>query len=69
MPNLSGRSIGEKLLRPIEVQTLLGIGATTLWNYSNAGLLKPVQRTAGGHARYSESDVAAFKAKLTEVAA
>jgi DNA-binding transcriptional MerR regulator len=69
MPNPSGRAIGEKLLRPIEVQTLLGIAASTLWNYKQLGLLRPVQRTAGGHARYSETDVAAFKAKLTEAAA
>ena len=69
MPNLSGRSIGEKLLRPIEVQTLLGIAASTLLAYSNAGLLRPAQRTAGGHARYRESDVVAFKAALTEAAA
>jgi DNA-binding transcriptional MerR regulator len=69
MPNLSGRSIGEKLLRPIEVQTLLGIAASTLWAYSNAGLLRPAQRTAGGHAHYRESDVVAFKAALTEAAA
>ncbi len=60
MPKLSGRAIGEKLLRPIEVQTLLGVGATTLWNYRKAGLLNPVQHTAGGHGRYREADVLAL---------
>ncbi len=68
MPKLSGRTIAEKLLRPIEVQALLGIGATTLWNYRQAGVLKPVQRTAGGHGRYREADVLALKAELAEVA-
>lgn len=64
MPKRSGRTIGEKLLRPAEVQELLGIGASTLWNYGKAGLLKPVQRTAGGHGRYREADVLALKAEL-----
>lgn len=69
MPKRSGRTLGERLLRPIEVQALLGIGATTLWNYSKAGVLKPVQRTAGGHGRYREADVLALKARLVEAVA
>lgn len=69
MPKRSGRTISERLLRPIEVQALLGIGATTLWNYGKAGLLRPVQRTAGGHGRYREADVLALKAELAEAVA
>lgn len=69
MPKRSGCPTGEKLLRPIEVQVLLGVCATTLWNYRKAGVLKPAQRTAGGHSRYREADVAAFKAAMVEAAA
>jgi DNA-binding transcriptional MerR regulator len=69
MPKLSGRPIAETLLRPSEVQALLGICATTLWNYRQAGVLKPVQRTAGGHGRYREADVLALKAELAEAVA
>lgn len=69
MPKRSERAPGEKLLRPIEVQALLGIGATSLWNYRKAGVLKPVQCTAGGHGRYREADVLALKAQLVEAVA
>lgn len=69
MPKLSGRIVAERLLRPAEVQALLGVGATTLWNYRKAGVLKPVQRTAGGHGRYREADVLALKAELAEAVA
>ena len=69
MPNLSECAKGEELLRPVQVRRLLGVCPTTLWNYGKDGLLKPVQHTAGGHARYRESDVAAFMATLTAVAA
>ena len=68
MPDLSERANGEALLRPIQVQKLLGIAASTLWNYVHQGLLTPAQRTHGGHARYRESEVAAFKAQLSTVA-
>lgn len=63
MPNLAEQ--GERLLRPMQVQRLLGVAASTLWNYVHQGLLTPAQRTAGGHARYRESEVAAFKAALS----
>ena len=69
MPKPSERTSAEKLLRPIQVQMQLGIAASTLWNYVHQGLLTPVQRTAGGHARYRESDVCALVAELSEVAA
>ena len=68
MPNLSERASGEQLLRPIQVQKLLGIAASTLWNYAHQGLLTPVQRTAGGHGRYAESDVLSLLAELKAVA-
>ena len=69
MPNPSERASAEQLLRPIQVQRQLGIAASTLWNYVHQGLLTPAQRTHGGHARYRESEVAAFKAQLTEAPA
>jgi DNA-binding transcriptional MerR regulator len=68
MPNISERANPERLLRPKQVQALLGIGATALWNYSKAGLLRPAHRTAGGHARYRESDVRSLLAELEAVA-
>ena len=69
MPNSSELASPERLLRPKQVQLLLGIGATALWNYGRSGLLRPAQRTAGGHARYRESEVRALLAELSEVAA
>jgi DNA-binding transcriptional MerR regulator len=68
MPNHSEQASGERLLRPVQVQRLLGIAASTLWNYGKAGLLTPAQRTAGGHARYRESDVVSLLAELKAVA-
>jgi DNA-binding transcriptional MerR regulator len=67
MPNPS-ESTTEKLLRPIQVRKLLGVCAATLWNYGKAELLKPAQYTAGGHARYRETDVIAFMARLANSA-
>jgi DNA-binding transcriptional MerR regulator len=70
MANLSRRAGGEELLRPGQVQRLLGIAASTLWSYVHQqGLLTPAQHTAGGHARYRESDVRALVAELSQVAA
>lgn len=69
MPNSSERASGERLLRPIQVQRQLGIAASTLWNYVHQGLLTPAQHTAGGHARYWESEVRALVAELSQVAA
>lgn len=64
MPNPSERADGERLLRPVQVQRMLGIAASTLWNYGRQGLLRPAQHTAGGHARYRESDVRSLLAEL-----
>ena len=69
MADLSERASAERLLRPIQVQKQLGIAASTLWNYVHQGLLTPAQRTAGGHARYRESEVRALVAELSQVAA
>jgi DNA-binding transcriptional MerR regulator len=69
MPNSSGRANIERLLRPVQVQLLLGVAASTLWSYVHEqGLLTPVQHTAGGHARYRESDVRALVADLQAAA-
>ena len=65
MPNLSERTVADRLLRPKQVQAMLGVVASTLWNYKQAGLIEPAQNTAGGHARYLESEVVALRAKLT----
>ena len=65
MANLSELASSEELLRPGQVQKLLGVAASTLWSYVHQGLLTPAQRTHGGHARYRESEVAAFKAQLS----
>lgn len=65
MPNLSERASTDRLLRPQQVYEALGVGASTLWYWVNKmALIKPVQYTAGGHARYRASDVAALKAEL-----
>ena len=69
MPNSSERASAERLLRPIQVQRQLGIAASTLWNYVHQGLLTPAQHTAGGYARYRESEVRALVAELSQVAA
>jgi len=66
MPDLSERASVERLLRPKQVQELLGIAASTLWYYVHRNLLTPSHHTAGGHARYRESEVAAFKAELSD---
>lgn len=59
----------EPFLRPKQVQDALGIAASTLWNYVHVRkLLQPAQHTAGGHARYRESDVASLLAELKAVA-
>ena len=68
MTNLSERASDEDLLRPIQVRKRLGVAASTLWNYVHQGLLTPAQHTAGGHARYRESEVAAFTAQLSTAA-
>jgi predicted DNA-binding transcriptional regulator AlpA len=65
MPNHSERASAERLLRPKQVQDLLGIAASTLWNYVHRDLLTPSHHTVGGHARYRESEVVAFKAGLS----
>jgi DNA-binding transcriptional MerR regulator len=59
----------DRLLSPLKVRKVFGIGATTLREWDTSGVLKAVQRTRGGHRRYRESDVRALVAELSEVAA
>ncbi len=58
----------DRLLPPLKVRKVFGIGATTLREWDASGVLKAVQRTKGGHRRYRESDVRSLLASL-EVAA
>ena len=59
----------DRLLSPLKVRKVFGIGATTLRDWDAAGVLSAAQRTAGGHRRYRESDVRALVAELSQVAA
>jgi predicted DNA-binding transcriptional regulator AlpA len=68
MPKHSEQANPDRFLRPKQVQDLLGIGATALWNYVHQDVLRPAHRTPGGHARYRESDVASLLAELKAVA-
>lgn len=66
MPKPSERASVERLLRPTEVCRAFGIVGSTLWYWVHVRkLIKPIQHTAGGHARYRADDVAALKAKLS----
>jgi DNA-binding transcriptional MerR regulator len=58
----------DRLLRPIEVRDLYGIAPSTLRSWAVARLIKPAQRTAGGHRRYRESEVRSLLAHLEAVA-
>lgn len=58
----------DRLLPPLKVRSLFGIGATTLREWDAAGTLRAVQRTKGGHRRYRESDVRLLLAELEAVA-
>jgi DNA-binding transcriptional MerR regulator len=59
----------DELLRPGDVRRLYGVAASTLRMWAATGIIKPAQRTVGGHRRYRESDVQALLARLAEVAA
>jgi DNA-binding transcriptional MerR regulator len=58
----------DRLLRPIKVRELYGVAPSTLRSWAIAGLIKPAQRTAGGHRRYRESDVRSLLAEFEAVA-
>jgi DNA-binding transcriptional MerR regulator len=58
----------DRLLPPLKVRAVFGIGATTLREWDASGVLKAVQRTKGGHRRYRESDVRSLLAELEAVA-
>ena len=50
---------GQTWLSPQQVSKILGVHPTTLRVWSNKGML-PAYRTAGGHRRFLEADVARF---------
>lgn len=58
----------DPLLAPVKVRKRLGVSAATLHEWDASGVLKPVQRTVGGHRRYRESDVRSLLAELEAVA-
>jgi len=55
-------------LKPAEVAGMFGVDRRTVLNWARKGKINS-QRTAGGHRRYRESDVAALVAELSGVAA
>lgn len=44
----------------VQTAQLLGIGRTTLWRLSNAGILKPRHEKHSGKARYRGKDILAY---------
>ena len=68
MTDTAERRETDRLLPPVKVRRLFGIGATTLREWDAAGTLRAVQRTKGGHRRYRESDVRSLLAELEAVA-
>lgn len=57
-----------RLLKPADVRESFGIAASTVRLWDHMGILKPTQRTKGGHRRYRESDVRSLLAELEAVA-
>jgi predicted site-specific integrase-resolvase len=64
----SQRPPGDRLLRPIQVQQLYGVAASTLWAWAATGKINVAQQTIGGHRRYRESEVRALLAELAAAA-
>ena len=58
----------DRLVKPADVRESFGIAASTVRLWDHMGVLKPVQRTKGGHRRYRESDVRSLLAELEAVA-
>lgn len=54
----------ERLLRPVEASTLLGVTSRALADWGDARKLT-VKKTLGGHRRYLPSEVYALAASLT----
>lgn len=48
---MTGQDTPRRLLRPIEVRRLLGVGRTTVHDYTVSGRLV-AETTPGGHRRY-----------------
>lgn len=51
-------------LTTAQAARLLGVDASTVRRYANAGLLTP-ERTARGHRRYSEAEVLDLRRRTT----
>jgi DNA-binding transcriptional MerR regulator len=64
----SPERVTDRLLKPGEVRELYGVAPSTLRSWAAAGIIRPAQRTAGGHRRFRESAVRALLADLAEVA-
>ena len=54
--------MNDDLLTPREAAGILGVRVTTLGRWARIGALKPAIRTPGGHRRYGQADVEAFRA-------
>lgn len=59
---MPGHPAPPRALRPVEVQTLLRVGRTTVHDLATAGRLHVVGRTPGGHRRYSADSPAIVEA-------
>jgi len=53
--------IEEALLSIDQVATQLGVSSQTIRNWEKQGVLVPVQKTEGGHRRYSQSQIIELK--------
>ena len=58
----------DRLLPPLKVRQMFGIGAQTLRDWDASGALKAAHRTRGGHRRYRESDARSLLSELEAVA-
>ena len=65
---MENREQGIRWLKPAEVAGMFGVDRRTVLNWARNGKINS-QRTAGGHRRYREADVAALVAELSGVAA
>jgi excisionase family DNA binding protein len=54
--------MNDDLLTSREAAEILGVRVTTLGRWARTGTLKPAIRTPGGHRRYGQADVEAFRA-------
>ena len=64
----SPQRVTDRLLKPAEVRELYGVAPSTLRSWAAAGIIRPAQRTVGGHRRFRESAVRALLADLAVAA-